>query len=172
MAGIAKPKPAPKAKGKKLTAPKRRKLLEKEVESLMRELVWWRDGSACVMRHIDGARCGGGIQWVHFIARSKSAYLVYILGNTFCGCANHNGLDHWGDDVMSVWFSGEFGSAAHKAIWQEARDHVGKKPAEWELQEWIDELKALLYNRPAMHTPELLIELGYYGKWPKGKQHD
>jgi len=166
-ANAPKPKPVREPKAKKLTAPKRRKLLEKEVEALMRELVWWRDGSRCVLAEIDGKKCGNGIQWGHFIPRSRSAYMVYILGNSFCQCGNHNLMHKHEDPVFGVWYSGTFGQAASEAILADVRAHAGKKPAEWELQEWIDELRSLLDDRPAVHTLELLIERGYYGSWPK-----
>lgn len=161
-------KPTKQPKGKKLTAPKRRKLLEKELESLMRELVWWRDGSTCVLKDIDGSKCGNGTQWGHFVPRSRSSYLVYRLGNSYVQCGNHNLMHHHEDPVFGVWYSGTFGQAAAEAILADVRAHKGKKPVEWELQEWIDELKALLDDRPATYTQELLIERGYYGKWPKG----
>lgn len=83
------------------------------------------------------------------------------------GCSHHNGLEKWGDNYLSVWYTSTFGQEAWRLLWQDARDHVGKKPAEWELQEWIKRYRFLLDDRPSTYTFDMLIELGYFGKWPQ-----
>ena len=164
-----KPKPAKKPKVKRITAPKRRKLLETELEALMRELVWWRDGGECVLKSMDGGRCGGPIQWGHLIARQKSPYLKFALGNSFCQCKTHNGLEHWGDPIFGIWYDKTFGVAAREALWEARNAHINRLPPEWELEEWIAEVKDLLDDRPATYTRDLLVERGYFGRWPREK---
>lgn len=160
------PKPTRPPKGNKKTVPLRKRL-EAEIERLSRELVWWRDGGRCVLAEIDGGRCGGPIQWGHFIPRSRSAYLKFAVGNTFCQCGNHNLLHKNGDEVFSVWYSMFFGQRAHAAIWNEARSHKGK-PQTWELEDWIKDHQDLLDDRPSTYTRPMLIERGFYGTWPQG----
>jgi len=163
-------KPYPKPETKKKTArkfqPSQRKLLEKEIEKLSRELCSWL-WPECAFKDYDGGRCGGVLQWSHIISRRKSPYLTYAIGNTVMGCSHHNGLDHWGDKYISGWYVSRFGGDAWIALERESVSHIGKLPAEWELQEWIERYKFLLDDRPVLYTTDLLVELGYYGKWPK-----
>jgi hypothetical protein len=161
------PKPAKQKKGKRVKYASPRKRMEIELEALLRELCNWRDGGACVLRQIDGGRCGGSIQWGHFLARQRSSYLVFAIGNSFCQCANHNLLHKVGDHIFGLWYDIQFGTDAHNALLDCARRSVGKKPTIWELQDWIARVKYLLDDRPALYTLAHLVELGYYGIWPQ-----
>jgi len=168
MAAIAKPKPAPKAKGKKLTAPKRRRLLDKEAEALLRELNEWRDGGECVLKEIDGARCRGNLTpWSHYIPQIQSPWLVRAIGNTFITCAGHNLLHHHKDPVFGIWYSKTFGVAANEAILREKIARTGTHALEWETEERIERLKYLLDNKPYSYEIDHLIEGGFYGIWPQ-----
>jgi hypothetical protein len=158
------PKPVHKKKGKRAKYISPRQLLEQKAESLSRELCQWL-WPVCAFKQLDGARCGGGLQWSHIISRRKSPYLVYAIGNTVMGCSYHNGLDKWGDEYISVWYSGMFGAEAWRALWETARAHVKMKPTESELEEWIARYQFLLDDRPAFYTFPILVELGYYGKF-------
>lgn len=168
MAHVAKPKPVHEKKGKKLTASKRRRLLDKEAEALLRELNEWRDGGMCVLHEIDGARCGGSLTpWSHYIPQIQSPWLVRAIGNTFITCASHNLLHHHKDPVFGIWYSKTFGVAANEAIWREKVAHTGKRALEWETEERIERLKYLLDNRPYSYEIGHLIEGGFYGIWPQ-----
>jgi len=94
--------------------------------------------------------------------------MVFMPGNTVMGCSYHNGLDKWGDKYIDAWYTQTFGGKAFVALWQTMRDHIKQKPAEWQLEDWVAEVKDLLDDRPSLHTRELLIERGFYGPWPKG----
>jgi len=160
-----KAKPVKAAKVKKLTAPKRRKLLEKRAEALSRELVHWRDGDVCVEEGM--GKCSSVLQWGHFIPQGKSPSLQYAVGNTFRQCSGHNTSHYYGDQTMIDWYIMTFGKEAYHALQADYRSRIKTKYQEWELEEVIAEHERLLENRPAFHTPELLAELGYFGKWPR-----
>jgi hypothetical protein len=160
------PKPVREKKGRREKYVSPRKRLEIELEKAMRELCWWRDGGECVLRDIDGRRCAGSIQWGHFVPRKQSAYLKFAIGNTFCQCAGHN-FRHWhGDHIFGLWYDTQFGIAAHKAM----LDVAGKgEPSMDELEDWLARVRYLLDDRPALYTFPILVELGYYGDFMKGK---
>ena len=93
----AKPKPEKQKKTKRVPVEKRRKRLEKQIEDIIKLIIFWRDGQVCVMGKIDGGRCGNGLMWSHVIAQKQSSWLRIDLGNVVCGCGNHNLLDFHGD---------------------------------------------------------------------------
>lgn len=155
-------KPAPKP----LRAPKKRrserKQLEAELEAIIRELVWWRDSGECIEKAIDGARCGGSLQWGHFIPRRQSRWMKFTLA-TFVQCANHNLLHDKGSPTMSTALALLLGKdwMLRQEI-ERAAHRDGKVPI-WELRDRIERYRLLLDNRPSLYTTEQLVELGYYG---------
>jgi hypothetical protein len=159
-------KPAPKPT-KRTSEKSRRKGLERRLEALSKELVSWRDGAKCVVGQIDATRCSALLQWGHFIPQIKSPWLVYAIGNTFVQCSTHNLLHHQKDAVFDEWYGMRFGSDARRALGDEMRAHIGIKPKIWELEELEQKYIEMLENRPALHTFDLLVELGFYGEWPK-----
>jgi len=161
------PKPTKAQKGKKRkTSASKRKVLERELESLARELVNWRD-SECIEKAMDGGRCSGVLQWGHFVPRQTSPFMVYVIGNTFKQCAGHNFLHHHKDPTFHRWYVNRFGGAAFDAICAEAHLRVGQKQELWELEEMIARYQYLLDDRPALYSFSDLVELGYYGTFPK-----
>lgn len=139
----------------------------KQLEDICRRLAFWRDGGICIEQEIDGGRCGGAIQWGHFIPRQQSKYLKYSLSNTFCQCSNHNGLHHHGAQTMGAWYSAKFGEQAHVLIDKMARENVGAKILVSDYRERLEYYIRLYENRPALHDLGTLIQLGYYGDVPQ-----
>lgn len=164
MAIISKPKPVKQAKKSKRTKP-RRKILEQQLEAVVKLIVFWRDGAECVERHIDGARCGGGIQWGHYIPRQQSRWLKYNLA-TFAQCRNHNNLHDKGAQTMGVWFCDTFGTEAAKALELERAAHRGQpQQTIQELEEMLAHYDELYQNRYFVElTLERLVAAGYYGE--------
>ena len=163
---IAKPKPtkADRTRKPKKSKP-RRQVLESQLEAICKQIVFWRDGCQCVESDIDGARCGNGIQWGHFIPRKQSNWLKYDLGNTFCQCGSHNYLHDKGAVTMSAWFAEMFGPRAIKVIDATARAHSGgKKRTTQELEEMLVKYQALYDNRFTSSSYWDFIRNGYYGE--------
>lgn len=160
---MAKPCPKPT---KQTSEKARRKGIEKRLEALSKELVNWRD-VGCVLANIDGGRCSSLLQWGHVIPQGTSPWLVYAIGNTFKQCSSHNFLHHHRDPVYGIWYANTFGATAWAALGQEQRAHTGISRKIWELEELEQDYIDMLENRPAYHTFDLLVELGYYGRWPK-----
>jgi hypothetical protein len=162
----AKPKPEKVAKVKRVPVEKQRKKLEKQLEAIVKLIIFWRDGQECVMSKMDGSRCGNGLMWNHFIAQKQSHYLKFDLGNVFCGCGNHNLLDFRGDKTLSIWFMRTFGVDAAEAMSNAA--HNGKRTIE-ELENLLAHYDSLYQNR---YTVDLdlksLIWAGFYGNIIKG----
>lgn len=172
------PKPKPtKADRKKIkTTTKasrkpRRKVLEAQLEEMVKLIVHWRDGSLCVLRDIDGGRCGGKVNWGHFIPRSRSKYLKYDLA-TFIQCDSHN-LIHdsrktgGGDPIFGLWFSETFGLPALRAMSEIQRSHTGTegKHSIPELEAMLDHYDQLYQNRYTVNLDtDSLVEAGYYGE--------
>lgn len=161
----ARPKPKKQAKVKRLPVEKRRRKLEKQIEEIGKLIMYWRDDQQCVMSKMDGARCGNGLMWNHFIGQNQSRYLRLDLGNFFCGCGNHNMLDFHGDKTLSIWFMQTFGVRTAAILNQQKLIHAGHK---WQ----IDELEMLLAHYDDLYenrfTVDLdlqsLIKAGYYGE--------
>lgn len=164
---IGKPKPTKQPKAKRTTTKSTRTMLEKRLEELCREIVFWRDGSQCVEREIDGGRCRGPIQWGHFIPRQQSAWLKYSIGNTFCQCAGHNLLHDKGAQTFQSWYAMTFGADALRFIDAESRAYVGAKYQIHELGEMIVDYEHLLELRPPVYRFSDLVLMGYFGKWPQ-----
>ena len=164
---VAKPKPTKQPKKKRITSKSTRTMLEKRLEQLCREIVFWRDGSQCVERNIDGGRCRGVIQWGHLIPRQQSGWLKYDIGNTFCQCAGHNFLHDKGAQTYQVWYTQTFGAESFRMLEAEARAHTGSKYQIYELEEMVTNYEFLLDNRPSVFDRNDLVLLGYFGKWPK-----
>jgi len=161
-----KPKPTKKAKVKKKASKPRAKILEKQIEEIAKLIIFWRDGQDCVMKQMDGGRCGNGLMWNHFIAQKQSNWLRLDLGNVFCGCGNHNFLDFRGDKTLSIWFMKTFGTYTAEAMNKEKIAHSGgKKRTVAELEELLAHYDELYQNR---YTVDLslssLIRAGYYGE--------
>lgn len=165
MAVIGKPKPEPKRK-KARHSINARKVIEQQLEDICKLLVFWRDGAECVERNMDGGRCGGGVQWGHYVPRQQSRWLKYEIGNTFAQCRNHNLLHDKGAQTMGVWFVSTFGTRAACMIEAERAAHRGEKNQTIdELREMLDRYTELYQNRFYV-TPILsdLIAAGYYGE--------
>jgi hypothetical protein len=161
----AKPKPLKSNRPKKTKASQpRRKILEKQLEAIVKLIIFWRDGQVCVQT-ADGG-CGNGLMWGHYIAQGQSAWLRYDLGNVFVQCGNHNLRDFHGDKSYATWFINTFGIIAAEALNAEKVAHSGKS------QRTIQELEDLLahydnlYQKRFYITYEFrnLIECGYYGE--------
>jgi len=160
-----KPKPAKEKKVKRVPIEKQRRKLEKQIEAIVKLIIFWRDGQQCVMSKIDGGRCGNGLMWNHFISQKQSGFLRLDLGNVFCGCGNHNLLDFRGDKTLAIWFMRTFGTTAAEAMQSAARDMRGKKRTLEELENLLAHYDDLYQNR---YTTDLsisaLIRNGYYGE--------
>lgn len=152
---------APKHK----TSKPRHKILEAQLEAICKLIVFWRDASQCVERHIDGGRCGGGIQWGHYIPRNQSNRLKYELGNTHAQCRDHNMLHLRGAQTMGVWFASYFGVDVAQAMEAEREAHRGEK------NYTVQELEALLAHYENLYQNRFYVDLeldalitnGYYG---------
>jgi len=173
MAAIhPKPKPVKEKKPRKAKRVSRRKILEQQLKDMVIAIIFWRDGQECVQKPSDGARCGNGLAWGHYIAQGQSAWLRYDLGNVFVQCGNHNLLDYNNDKSYSAWFTLTFGEDAVRAMDAERAAHSGKSHG----QRTIDELETMLAHYDDLYqnrytAPEDLfgrIQAGYYGEIVKG----
>ena len=137
-----------------------------QLEDICKLITHWRDGAECVERHIDGVRCGGGIQWGHYIPRSESKWLKYDLGNSFSQCRNHNNLHDKGSQTMGTWFTKQFGQDAADAMQAERDTHRdGKDRPLFELEEMLAEYTELYQNRFFVDLETYpLLHKGYFGK--------
>lgn len=142
-----------------------RKIVEQQLEDIIKLIVFWRDGQQCVEHEIDGARCGNGLQWGHFIPRSQSRYLKYDLA-TFCQCGSHNNLHAKGAQTMVTWFVKTFGAHAQAEIERIAREHANEKQRTiQELEDLLAYYTDLYQNRHFVNLDlESLVEAGYYGQ--------
>lgn len=169
MAVIGKPKPTRQPKAKRQPVAKRRRVLEKQLEDIVKLIIAWRDGQVCVMGQMDGARCGNGLMWNHFIAQGQSGWMRIDLGNVYWGCGSHNLLERFGDPILGMWVQDTFGIAAVKALREEAKAHTTKnktgKRTEQELEELLARYDELYQNRFYVNLDlDSLIEAGYYGE--------
>ena len=164
-----KPKPEKQKKTKRVPVEKQRKRLEKQIEGIVKLIIFWRDGQQCVQRNADGARCGNGLMWGHYIAQKQSHWLKYDLGNVFVQCGSHNYLDFHGDKSYGVWFISTFGVDAAQAMENERNARRGHKHTIDELETMLAHYDDLYQNR---YTVELtmcgLVLSGYYGEIIKG----
>ena len=161
----AKPKPTRARKTKKASGPKR-KILEKQIEEMVKLIVAYRDGQQCVMRNFGG--CGNGLMWNHLIAQGQSHWLKFDLGNVHWGCGNHNLLDYRGSKVFSIWFVKTFGIEVLEALETEKQLHRGASG-----KRSIPELEAMLYHYTELYQNRYVyigngdlqdeVEHGYYG---------
>lgn len=174
-----KPKPVKQPKGKRVTSPSRRAILEKQLEAIVKMIVFWRDGSQCVLQNIDGHRCGGKMNWGHFIPRARSKYLKYDLA-TFVQCDSHN-LIHdsrktgGGDPIFGLWFAKTFGVEALQAMSNAQREHLGAngKHSIPELEEMLAHYDDLYQNRFYIdNTFDGLVQGGFYGEIIKAAYND
>ena len=161
-----KPKPTKAGREKKHKAAKpRRKILEMQLEAMVKQIVFWRDGSECVERGIDGGRCNSVLQWGHFIPRHQSRHLKYDLA-TFCQCGSHNYLHDKGAQTMGVWFTQTFGATAAFEIDRIAREHANtKQPTIQELEDLLVYYDELYQGRKFVKLElNSLVAAGYYGE--------
>ena len=163
-----------------------RKKLEKRAEELVKQVIYWRDGMACVLVADEGGRCGGQLVWGHVQTQHNSPWLRYSLSNVFVICSNHNLLDHNGDKGYGNWYSRKWGQQAADDLQAEMVAHVGKKPGVVETREHVAHLEELveamhlfpitgLREKPD-HEEVELVKAGFYGpiikeawrkeKWP------
>jgi len=132
-------------------------------------IVFWRDGNECIERHIDGRRCGGEIQYGHYVPRKQSSWLKWDLGNTFAQCRNHNNLHDKGAQTMGTWFGDVFGNDVQKVIEKEVSSAIQEKRKHktFELEEILAHYDELYQNRYYVKdTSNIneLIEKGYFGE--------
>lgn len=168
------PKPVKEKKVKPAKLPSHYEILEQQVENIVKLLICWRDAQECVMKQIDGIRCGNGLMWNHYIPQGQSHWMKYDLGNAFWGCGNHNLLDKEGDPTLGIWVQMTFGSNVVLTLQAEARIHSGNKlqRTEQDLEELLAHYDELYQNR--FYAPYDLpgrIEAGYYGEIIKGAFH-
>lgn len=161
----AKPKPEKQKKTKRVPIEKRRKKLEKQIEDIIKLIIFWRDGQVCVMGKIDGARCGNGLMWSHVIAQKQSSWLKLDLGNVVCGCGNHNLLDFRGDKTLTLWYCQTIGVEALQVLQHTARLYSGTKRTEEELELLLAHYDNLYQNRFTVDLDlQSLIKAGFYGE--------
>jgi len=140
-----------------------------KIEAIVKMIVFWRDGGECVEKEIDGGRCGGKMNWGHFIPRSRSKFLKYDLA-TFVQCDSHN-LIHdsrktgGGDPIFGLWFTKKFGVLALERLSEIQREHIdGKNHAVSELEEMLAHCDKLYQNRFYVNLDTAsLVNGGYYG---------
>lgn len=166
------PKPEKqKRKPRPAKLPTRYEILEQQVEDTIKLIICWRDSQECVMKDIDGGRCGNGLMWNHYIAQKQSHWMKYDLGNAYWGCGNHNLLDKNGDPTLKIWVQKTFGTSVVLALQAEARAHSGNK-----LQRTEQDLEALRAHYDQLYQDRFFvgtdipsrIKAGYYGKIIKG----
>lgn len=144
---------------------KQRRILEKQIEAVVKLIVAWRDGQVCVLSNIDGARCGNGLMWNHIIGQNQSRWLRLDLGNVVFGCGNHNMLDFHGDKTLWLWYVKTFGVTVAEAMQAEKMRHIGEKYQLCELEDMLAHYDNLYQNRhTAALTREGLVRGGYYGE--------
>lgn len=169
---VAKPKPtkSDRPKNPKVSKPKR-KVLEKQIEEMVKRIVFWRDGGQCVERDIDGGRCGGIMNWGHFIPRNKSKYLKYDLA-TFVQCGAHNMMHDsrktgGGDPIFGIWFTKTFGIEVLEELSRVQRENQNDKGKHSipDLEEMLAHYDDLYQNRYTAPVGDLqaMIWAGYYG---------
>ncbi len=167
---LAKPKPTKEKKSRKVRVVSNRKKLEGQLEAIVKQIVFWRDGGQCVLSEIDGGRCRGIMNWGHFIPRNKSKYLKYDLA-TFVQCQGHNMMHDssktgGGDPIFGLWFAKTFGLETLEALSKEQREKQNDKGKHTiaELEEMLAHYDDL-YDRHFSVTPVLteLVAEGYYG---------
>jgi hypothetical protein len=160
-----KPKPEKTSVKRRNKSQNRRKILEKQIEEMVKLIVCWRDGATCVMNGFGG--CGNGLMWNHFIAQGQSHWLKFDLGNVHWGCGNHNLLDYRGSKVFAIWFSETFGHQAMFAMEIERQSHTGAngKRSIPELEAMLERYDELYQNRYMHGSDDLHEEVkgGYYG---------
>jgi hypothetical protein len=161
---VSKPKPLHEKKKRKSTK-SRRAILEKQIEDVVKLIIFWRDNQQCVQVNQDGHRCGNGLMWGHYIAQKQSNWLRLELGNVFVQCGNHNQLDFRGDKSYSAWFISTFGIEAAQAMEAERDSHRGsKKRSIPELEELLKKYDELYQNRFYIDsTFDGLMQGGYFG---------
>jgi hypothetical protein len=164
---VSKPKPVKALKerkrmGKAPVLPGTKQDVAQELEALIRAIVMRRDGNRCIEADIDGGRCGGAMQWGHFVPRSRSAWLSLTLA-TFRQCSNHNLLHRYNDPMMAAAVVKLLGPEWLARITAEQRAHSDGKVYLHDLQERLDKYRDLLDNWPAVYTVKTLLARGYYG---------
>ena len=164
---VSKPKPLKALKerkrmGKAPVRPGTKQDVAQELEALIRQIVMWRDGNKCIEADIDGGRCGGAMQWGHFVPRSRSAWLSMTLA-TFRQCGNHNLLHRYNDPMMAAAVVKLLGPKWLAAITAEQQAHSDGKVYLHDLSERLERYQELWDNRPAVYTVKTLLARGYYG---------
>ena len=159
---VAKPKPTKQPK-KKRKLSNGRKVLEQQLEAMVKQLIFWRDGQECVQKSQGG--CGNGLMWGHYIAQGQSSWLKYDLGNVFVQCGNHNLLDYHGDKSYSTWYHNTFGTNSAELLDRDKREHKNTRLSMVELRELLAHYERLYQDR--FYTQAILYDLirdGYYGE--------
>ena len=164
---VSKPKPIKALKerkriGKAAVLPGTKQDVSQELEALIRTIVMRRDGNRCIEADIDGGRCGGAMQWGHYVPRSRSARLALTLA-TFRQCSNHNLLHRYNDPMMAAAVVRLLGPGWLARIAAEQQAHSDGKVYLHDLQERLDKYRDLLDNWPAVYTVKTLLKRGYYG---------
>jgi len=141
---------------------KRKKRVERQLEAMVKALIFWRDAQECVQKSTDGHRCGNGLMWGHYIAQGQSAWLRYDLSNVFVQCGNHNQLDYRGDKSYSVWYISTFGLQASIDLEKERDEHRGKTRSLTELEEMLDKCASMFIIVSARYKTFGLDDLADY----------
>lgn len=161
----AKPKPEKQKRPSCKRSKSSRAILEKQLEAIVKLIIFWRDGQECVQVRQDGGRCGNGLMWGHYIPQKQSHWLKFDLGNVFVQCGSHNNLDYRGDKSYSLWFISTFGTKAAEAMERAREFGRGNKRSIADLQEMLSHYDDLYQNRFYIdNTFEGLIKNGYYGE--------
>lgn len=137
IAPLPKPKPV-KATKKKRKKKTNRQLLERQADSLIRDIVLKRDRFCVCPAPKNGH---GNIRTPgHLISRTRQS-LRWSLLNTSEQCQSCNFLHEHKPEIYTAWFLREFGEGAYQELVKEA-ENVSKLSLE-QLQVLCDELAAI-----------------------------
>jgi hypothetical protein len=167
IAPLPKPKPAKVIKAKRRKKKTNRQLLEKQADSLVREIVLKRDRFCVCPAPKNGhgnVRTPG-----HLISRTRQS-LRWSLLNTNEQCMSCNFLHEHKPEIYTAWFIREFGVEAYQQLVKDA-ENVGKLSVE-QLQILCNELTAIKQRqeidkdfKPRYTQEEILL-----GTWRKDGQ--
>jgi hypothetical protein len=137
-APLPKPKPVKVIRSKKRKKKTNRQLLERQADSLVRDIVLKRDGFCVCPAPKNGhgnVRTPG-----HLISRTRQS-LRWSLLNTNEQCTSCNFLHEHKPEIYTSWFIREFGAEAYQQLVEDA-ENVGKISVE-QLQILCNELAAI-----------------------------
>ena len=120
-----KPKPAPRVKGKRRKKKTPRQLIIRDLDNLVREIVFDRDLQSVPLVYqikddILSVKHRGIDQPGHLISRAKIA-VRWDLFNVHKQDANDNQLHEYYPEVYTQWFIGQFGSDEYQRLVNDSR---------------------------------------------------